>query len=382
MLSLYIHYPFCRRKCRYCDFVSWPLPGVREATRQVDRYIECLCLEMHLAAAALGVRGRTVRTIYFGGGTPSLMHADALNDILSSIRNLFSVPQDAEVSIESNPGATAAPGSWLAAAREIGVNRLVVGVQSMRNIRLAQLGRIHSRAAALEFYARARETGFRSVGLDLMYGLPGQSLDEWKNDLKEAIGLKPDHMSIYCLEIQPGTPLGEDLAADRIREAPEETQAAMYYAAAEMLESAGLRSYEISNFALSGHECAHNLVYWTGGDYLGLGVSACSYIGGWRYENEREMDAYEEKIDSGVLPRRSGELLSLRRRLRESAVMALRTSAGYEAAPAGTGVERELAADLDKLALEGWLVRTPGGAFRLRPERRFVSDAVFSKIVG
>ena len=377
-ISIYIHFPFCVRKCGYCDFVSRPLRDRGEA----DRYIRFIGREIQLAGATPGIGGREVRTIFFGGGTPSLMTPGQINTILSTIRSYFSIAPGAEISIESNPGSVSDPDEWLAGARAAGINRLVIGMQSMNNANLKFLGRIHNRDESVDFYRRARCAGFRSVGLDLIYGLPEQTVDEWKRDLEGALELKPDHVSIYCLEICPGTPLGRDLGDGVIHEAEGEIQAEMYHAACEMLEAAGLRRYEISNFSLPGHECRHNLAYWTGDDYLGVGISASSHLGGWRWENERAPDAYTGKVGSGTLPRLAGELLSSRRRLRELAVICLRTAAGFRLPDPRTVHERELTADLSELVEEGFLELTGAGVFRLKPEYLFVSDAVFSRIVG
>lgn len=378
MISIYLHFPFCVRKCGYCDFVSRAPAGEGE----IERYIEFLLLEIRLAAMSPGIAGREARTIYFGGGTPSLMSLGQIEIIMAALRDNFAISPAAEISMESNPGSQSSPEEWLTGARNLGINRLVVGIQSMSGEKLKFLGRIHDKEQAMAFYSAARSAGFCSVGVDLIYGLPEQTVDEWKRDLNEIIGLEPDHVSIYCLEIHHGTPLGKRLAAGEFREADGALQAEMYHAARGLLEGAGLRAYEISNFAVPGRECAHNLAYWTGGDYLGVGIAASSHIGGWRWENEREMEKYAGKIEHGMLPRRAGEFLSSRRRLRESAIMALRTAAGFRPGEYRAAHERELESELEKLAVEGHLEKADGGCYRLRPEYRFVSDAVFSRIVG
>ena len=378
MPSLYLHYPFCVGKCRYCNFVSAPARDEREK----ELYIESLSRELSLAAMTPGIGGREIPTLYFGGGTPSLMPVPALEKLMVTIRNLFPVAPGAEITVECNPGSQPEPARWLSAARGLGVNRAVAGVQSFDDEALKFLGRPHNRAEAVDFLRAARAAGFDSVGIDLIYGLPGRTGDAWRRDLDAAVSLGPDHVSIYCLEITADTPLGRALSAGDFLEANPETQAGMYFAACEILESAGLRAYEISNFARPGHECRHNLVYWTGGDYLGAGLSACSHLGGWRWENERDIVKYKRKIAVGMLPRRFGEQLSPGRRLRERAIMALRTAAGFRLEPPRTDYERGLEADLDLLAESGALEKTATGEYRLPQRLRFVSDSVFSRIVG
>jgi len=377
MLSLYIHFPFCISKCLYCSFISTAAisAGEREA------YVENLARELALAAMTPGIGGRTLDTVYIGGGTPSLMPPAALEKLMSTIRNLFPVSGEAEISVESNPGSVSDPAAWLSAARALGVNRVVVGVQSLDDAQLKFLGRVHDRSQALSFYRAAQAAGFDSVGIDLIYGLPGGTVAEWQQCLSEAVSLGPDHVSIYCLEITGGTPLGRALEEGRFEEQKPDIQAAMYEAARETLETAGFAAYEISNFAKPGHDCRHNLVYWTGGDYYGAGLSACSHLGGSRYENERDMEKYTGRIRAGMLPRMVGEYLSPDRRLRELAIMALRTTRGFRPELPRSNYERALLADLDRLETEGILEKDSSGTFRLPRKLRFVSDSVFSRIV-
>ena len=376
-LSLYIHYPFCAAKCRYCSFVS--RPGADEDIR--GAYIDLLIRELEFAALTPETEPRPFSTIYFGGGTPSLMPPEDVGRILSAALRLFGIATGAEISIECNPGSVKKPAEYLAALRAAGVNRAVVGVQSFDPKSLKFLGRIHSAAQAVKFFDSVRNAGFASAGLDLIYGLPGQSVADWQRDLEKALSLNPDHISLYCLEITADTPLGHALATGEINELEPEIQSEMYTAACETLDAFGLRQYEISNFAYPGHECRHNLAYWTDADYLGIGVSACSHLRGWRWENERDPEKYEAKLRAGMLPRGYGELLSPGRRLRERAVMALRTNAGYKPRVPENMNDRELLETLERLTAEGLLQKSPTGAYCIPQKFRFVSDSILSKIV-
>jgi len=308
------------------------------------------------------------------------MDPRAVERIIKEIDLRFGIRQGAEISMESNPAARNAD-EWLEGARAAGVNRLVVGVQSLDDRELEFLGRAHDARQAASFFAKARAAGFDSVGIDLIYGLPGQRLTDWENTLEKAVAMNPDHVSLYCLEAPPGTRLAADIDSGKTAQPDGDSQAEMYCAAVSALESSGRACYEISNFSLPGHECRHNLVYWLGGDYLGVGLSACSYIGGERVENERDFKRYEEKVERGERPARSSERLSYPRRLRESAAMALRTSAGFISPDSHSFHGRALAADLDALERDGLIETRPSGARALKPEKRFVSDAAFCRLI-
>jgi len=380
-LSLYIHFPFCVSKCRYCDFASRPA----ESAAEIDKYLKYLFKEIKLAAPRPEFRGRELRTVFFGGGTPSLLAAGKLSRLMCVIKERFPLAPGAEVSLEANPASVADPEEWLARAREAGVNRVTVGIQSLDGDELKFLGRVHTAEQAAEFFRLVRGAGFDSTGADLIYGLPGQGVESWMESVEKLIALNPDHVSMYCLEIAPGTPLGAALAAGETAEAPAEVQEEMYYAASSALEAAGYSRYEISNFARPGHECRHNLAYWTGGDYLGAGLSACSCTGGWRARNESDFKRYYAKLDSGMLPRAEEEFLSSRRRLREAAVMRLRTARGFSLEDFSAAFpEKEtasLAADAEKLAAAG-LLAAAAGRFYVPRDKLFVSDGIFSGIIG
>ncbi|MFH1386065.1 MAG: radical SAM family heme chaperone HemW [bacterium] len=297
MTALYIHIPFCKKKCNYCDFVSY---AGKEGL--IDAYIEALCKEITtspLSSDFVGIhsplhkveRGGTnevsdgVRTIYFGGGTPTLLEPKHFEKILSSIP----YPLPPEISLESNPGT--ANKEKLKAFHDLGINRLSIGVQSFNDQHLKTLGRIHDSKIALQFYHDARKAGFTNINLDLMFALPDQTLEEWQADLQTAIDLKPEHLSTYNLQIEEGTPL---FLHPTVYGLPptQETELAMYQHTIETLTSAGYHHYEISNFAKPGFECQHNINYWKNGNYIGIGAGAHSHVNGRRWANTNSIEEY------------------------------------------------------------------------------------------
>ena len=272
-LSLYVHIPFCAAKCGYCDFNSY---AGQESL--IPAYSEALLREAEMWSAAY--RDWRAETLFFGGGTPSLMPLAELERILEGLRRHFELTRDAEVSLEANPGTVDDP--YLSRLRELGVNRLSLGVQSFRDDELTFLGRIHSAGEARSAYGAARSAGFDNLSLDLIFGLPGQAADRWLGSLEEAMGLGPEHLSLYPLTVEEGTPLARDVAGGRTPAPDPDLQAELYERAAERLASAGYEQYEISNWSRPGYRCRHNLTYWRNGWWLGLGAGAHSHLpGNW-----------------------------------------------------------------------------------------------------
>jgi oxygen-independent coproporphyrinogen-3 oxidase len=268
-LSLYVHIPFCAAKCGYCDFNSY---AGQESL--IPAYAQALLREAEMWSAAC--RGWRAETLFFGGGTPSLMPSAALERILEGLRRHIGLTPDAEITLEANPGTVDEP--YLSRLREMGVNRLSLGVQSFRDDELAFLGRIHSAEEARLAYRAARSAGFGNVGLDLIFGLPGQTVDRWLESLDEATRLGPEHLSLYALTVEEGTPLAHEVALGRTPAPDPDLQAELYQRSAERLESAGYEQYEISNWARPGRRCRHNLTYWRNGFWLGLGAGAHSHL--------------------------------------------------------------------------------------------------------
>lgn len=309
-LELYIHIPFCLRKCAYCDFLSFPCgEGERSG------YVGQLAREIREAGAVSGEY--LVETIFIGGGTPSVLKAEETERILEAVKQSFRVAGEAEITSEANPG-TVDPGQ-LRRWREAGINRLSFGLQSANDRELKYLGRIHTMGDFLESFQAAREAGFENINIDLMSALPGQTEASWESTLRTAVGLKPEHISAYSLIIEEGTPFyrifgengaeekGGERGGDRAGVLPplpsEDAEREMYYACGRILREAGYRRYEISNYARPGYECRHNKGYWTGTEYLGLGLGASSYMkqkrgaGGSagsfaRFSSQRDLERY------------------------------------------------------------------------------------------
>lgn len=282
-LELYIHIPFCVRKCAYCDFLSFP-----SGEEERERYVERLTEEIEEAGAVS--EGYVATAIFFGGGTPSVLTPKQTERILNAVKKSFYVAEDAEITTEVNPGT--ADREKLEAWRQAGINRLSFGLQSTENRELQYLGRIHTMEDFLESYRAAREAGFENINIDLMSALPGQTVSSWEKTLRTVVSLQPEHISAYSLIIEEGTPFcqlfGEDGDAAEekkrrqslgIPELPDEdAERRMYYDTERILGEAGYHRYEISNYAKPGYECCHNKGYWTGTEYLGLGLGASSYI--------------------------------------------------------------------------------------------------------
>ena len=289
-MEIYIHIPFCIRKCDYCDFLSGP-SGPEE---QAD-YVQALLREIQAVEKG---EGRSVSSIFIGGGTPSVLDERLLGDILREIRNRFKMEEDAEITIEVNPG-TANIGK-LQAYREMGINRLSIGLQSPEDRELKILGRIHNYGQFLETYQEARTVGFDNINIDLMSAIPDQTYEGWVKNLRTVAELEPEHISAYSLIVEEGTPF----AARKLNLPDEDTEYNMYEATAQILKEYGFEQYEISNYARKGRECRHNVGYWTRQDYLGFGLGASSLYGKERFANTADMKKY---LESSKIPEKIRE---------------------------------------------------------------------------
>ncbi len=282
-LELYLHIPFCAMKCAYCDFLSFRAPE-----RVYREYGEKLVEEIYSRSGAFV--DRQVTSLFIGGGTPSIMPAQLMSEVLSVLHNCFNFSEDAEVTIEANPGTLTM--DKLETYLEGGINRLSLGLQSADDNELRTLGRIHSYDEFLKSFQRARQAGFTNINIDLMSGLPGQTVQSWKHSLRKILMLKPEHISAYGLIIEEGTPFYERYA-DHPEELPDEdTDREMYHLTRTLLKEQGYHRYEISNYAKPGYECRHNIGYWTGADYLGLGLGSSSYINDHRFHNPADRNEY------------------------------------------------------------------------------------------
>lgn len=283
-LGLYLHIPFCRQKCSYCDFYS--VPGA--SLEQLAAYVECLCAE--IAAISSIDRAVPVDSIYFGGGTPSLLQSAQIGLLLDAIASRFSLTGDAEITMEVNP-ATVDGKAW-PAYKHAGINRISLGLQSLHNNELAVLGRIHSARTARETILALSAAGFDNISFDLIYGIPGQTMAAWMQTLREAAGYSPQHVSMYLLQLDAHVPLAESIVCGKLALPGEEIIETMYYQGIDYLQQQGLVQYEISNLASPGYACRHNLRYWQCGEYLGIGAAAVSCRGGRRWMNAADLQVY------------------------------------------------------------------------------------------
>ncbi len=343
-LELYIHIPFCARKCAYCDFLSFSAPE-RAYRDYMDKLMEEIC------GQGPNFQEYRVSTIFVGGGTPSILPAELILELFATLSENFDISRDAEITMEANPGTLTA--EKLDVYRQSGVNRLSIGLQSADDRELKYLGRIHSYESFLKSYQRARQAGFRNINVDLMSALPGQSVQSWKNTLKKVMMLKPEHISAYSLMIEEGTPFYErfgDLNCDeRKQKQPktaaelaaraavmtlpdlpdEDTDREMYHLTKEMMAAHGYERYEISNYAKKGYECRHNIGYWSGVEYLGLGLGASSYTYGYRYHNTEDMQEYLSlNLYEGGAAARDIEELSIKDQMEEFMFVGLRMMRG------------------------------------------------------
>jgi putative oxygen-independent coproporphyrinogen III oxidase len=372
--ALYIHIPFCRRKCLYCDFYS--VAG-REDLR--EPYITALMADVRWHAAACGPL--ELDTVYVGGGTPSVLPPGDIGRLLDALGDQSALASDAEVTCECNPGTVSL--ASLQQLRSAGVNRLSIGVQSLVPGDLGFLGRIHSADEGRRAVHDAQEAGFANVSIDLIYCLPGQTPAAWSDALSEAIALKPDHASPYCLQIEPGTPLAALVERGEVTPLPEDDQAALYALTQDLLEAAGLRQYEISNFGRAGLECRHNLAYWRNEAYIGLGAGAWSFVDGERRQQIAHVGAYIEAWAA------SGPRWAYRERCtgvsaaNETLMMALRTTEGLSLdtfrARHGIDLRRERAAEVADLAARG-LVSVDGGRLRAARAGMALVDEITARL--
>ena len=313
--GLYVHVPFCLTRCGYCDFNTYA--GLDHLA---GRYAEALQAEARLASSDW--TGETFGSIFLGGGTPTMLPPATMDALLRSLRGTFDLSPEAEVTSEANPDTVDEP--YLSALLGAGVTRLSLGLQSFDLRVLEALERIHSPDSARRAHAAARAAGFTNVNLDLIYGAEGESLDSWERTLREALAMRPEHLSCYALTIEPATPLGRKVEAGLVPAPDPDLQADMYDIACEVLRGGGYRHYEVSNWALPGFECLHNLGYWEERPYLGLGAGAHSYRDGRRWWNVRPPQQYLAEVEAGRLPIGGDEHLSEDERRTERIFLGLR----------------------------------------------------------
>ena len=320
-LGIYVHIPFCRSKCEYCDFYS--IPGAR-SKELMTRYLDAVIA--HIRESAPCAVGYEVDTVYFGGGTPSFFGATGLSRIFAEIDRRFDVSRDAEVTLEANPDSVTLP--MLPQLRRAGFTRISIGVQSDIDEQLKALGRPHNYKQAQQAVSMARRAGFNNVSVDLMFGLPNQTREQWMQTLRNVIDLKADHISCYGLKVEPGTKLYEYRSCANLPD--DDAQADMYFYAVETLEQFGYHQYEISNFAKDGYICRHNMKYWTGDEYLSFGPCAASDFAGKRFTIAPDIEKYMEGVLNKGAILSECETVPMRERAGEYLMLRLRTVDGVE----------------------------------------------------
>ncbi len=378
MPGLYIHVPFCVRKCGYCDFYSRPTGSFRgDAVPGQRAFLDALDTELKNLPP-----GFAPETIFIGGGTPTELANADFRDLFDGVHQYVDLSQVKEWTCESNPGTLTEAKVDL--MRRSGVNRVSLGVQSFTPELLTFLGRIHSADEAIASYTMLRRMGVRNINLDLMYGIPGQTLAQVTADLEQAIALGPEHLACYGLIFEEGTPLTRQRDRGLVKEVGDEEELEQYERVRTTLTGAGYDHYEISNYARPGRECQHNLLYWGNGEYIGCGPSAHSHQNGHRYANIRNLDAYLLRMKRDGQARDFDEALEPSARAREALVMFLRRikGVGREEFRKATGFDYHAlrGAEIDWLEESGMLDAT-GERLRLTPRGVMVSDAVFAELV-
>jgi oxygen-independent coproporphyrinogen-3 oxidase len=372
--GLYVHIPFCSSRCSYCDFAT----GLYQ-TELAERYVRGLIREIGSAPH----KGETIDTIYFGGGTPSLLTPEQLDRIVASLHERFNVAADSEITLEINPGS--ATPEKLRAFRGLGVNRASFGAQTFDDAELAKLGRSHNSADALRTFADLRDAGFTNVSFDLIAGLPGQTLERWQRNIKQALDLAPEHLSFYLLEVHSGTPLAEHIRRGIQPQPDEDLAGVMYEWMLEQAAAAGYEHYEISNLCRPGFHSRHNVKYWTAAPYYGFGCSAHSYVGDTRrWSNHRDVLKYVEMIESGASPVVEEQQLTETDVRAEAVFLGMRLMQGVDLRryreSFGVDLRDEHADDLDRFCKAG-LVELDGDLIRLTRTGALLSNEVFAAFV-
>ena len=349
--AAYIHIPFCKSKCTYCDFNSYAgMESLWEA------YVEALLIEIRQTATSEQIR--PLETVYFGGGTPTILPPDSLVRLLDAVADSFGLCSDAEISIEANPGTVSAES--LRMLRASGFNRLSLGVQSFNDRLLRRIGRVHTAEEAVMAYEDARDSGFRNIGIDLIFALPGQDLADWESDLQELVKLLPEHASLYELTICEDTPLGKEILSGKLAVPDEDAKLDMLLMGLDALTSAGYERYEISNYAIPGFACRHNQTYWRNEAYYGFGAGACSYINGVRRSNVKAPNEYLSLLSSGGSPIDWSEITDDKQSVVETLMLALRTVEGLNlrnfARKFGYAFEDAYRQEMAELQAHKWLI--------------------------
>lgn len=373
MAGIYIHIPFCQKRCIYCDFFSTTQSEKKAA------YVQTLCRELEMRKNYL--QGETVETIYLGGGTPSQLSAEELKEIFTYIYKVYEVKPDAEITLEANPDDLTP--DYIANLRRLPVNRLSMGIQTFHEDTLKLLNRRHTAQQAIKAFRQCREAGFRNISIDLMYGLPGETLEDWKEDLRQAIALHPEHISAYHLIYEEGTTLWKLREQHRVTETDEDLSLTFFRTLIDELAHAGYQHYEISNFCLPNLHSRHNSSYWTGKMYLGCGPSAHSFDGHSRQWNIASLDKYMKGIHEENLMFEIEEL-DLHTRYNDFVITRIRTHWGMPLPHLRQEFGEKLyhyCLRMSKPHLEQGLLEIANDTLRLTPKGIFISDGIMSDLL-
>jgi oxygen-independent coproporphyrinogen-3 oxidase len=377
MLGLYIHIPFCVKKCPYCGFFSTHYEKV-----VADEYLYALPLD--IAVHSRYLREHTIGSIYIGGGTPTTLSPDQFSRLFNIINEHVHLTADAEITVEANPNTVTADSLFL--LKSLGVTRLSIGIQSFSDEVLALLGRVHSANQAIAAVRAARNAGFGRIGIDLIFGVPGQTEEQWNNTLETATSLNPEHISAYSLSLDEGSQWYRDAKEGRREPPDDDTTANMYDRAIQFLTSHGYHQYEISNFCIPGHECRHNINYWDRGEYLGLGPGAWSFIGNSRWANIADVEQYAYRLRNGIMVHDHDRVESVNgeQAALEKLFLGLRKTSGVDLADYGSlfggGALDSLLSRIGDLERDG-LVAIQKGTLVLTGRGMLLSNKVLSRFI-
>ena len=366
---LYIHIPFCLKKCIYCDFYS-----VSDSKFIIGPYMTALCKELEMRKECTGI----LDGIYIGGGTPSILKEKDIATIMDKIRSTCRISAEAEITSEANPGTLTESG--IKGMLNAGINRISIGVQSLNDRELSLLGRMHDAAEAKVAFTTARKGGFGNISLDLIYGIPGQGLISWKRTLEKVVSLHPEHISAYELTPEKNTVLYGHLEKGRLHLPDEDEVVDMYYTAVDILTEAGYKHYEISNFALPSFQCRHNLNYWDRGEYLGIGAGAHSFLNGRRISNVCDVRQYIHDLELGALPIAEQTLLTSKEEIEETLFLGLRKTDGFDIELIPADITEHLREALDDLSHQG-LLDLSGGHLKLTRKGLIICNSVIVRLM-
>lgn len=384
VLGMYVHIPFCIRKCFYCDFASYALQSEQgAAVKETENYLHFLLQEAALYRNDYLRDGQKLKTLYIGGGTPTCLAGGQLFALLDTLQNIYEFEKDAEITVEANPGTIDA--HKLQLLKKAGCNRLSIGVQSYDAKELESLGRIHAPQEIYTAFSLARESGFNNINLDLMYGLPGQTLESWQRNLRSAVAMKPEHLSLYQLNIEPGTRFAEMAEQGQLAVPEQETAREMFEEAIAYLRQNGYGHYEISNFAQVGRESKHNLIYWHNLGYIGLGAGASGYLHGVRYSNEKSHILYGQALLNEKKPVCDEEPIDQKLAMSEQMFLGLRMLTGVDKRSFrkrfAVDIETVFGSAVERLKKKGLLLETDTHVL-LSSEGLFLANDVFIEFIG